>query len=157
MKFFLVKPEVAGCMGSETVGNRQVRPPQIERLVYEFEDWLGDDVVSTVGIWVGTKKLTEALRAINATGFDCRPLEVIKSKEFRQWNPRGLSLPKFVWLDITGRPGLDDFGRSPEHHHRVIVSERALEVMKSLALNHAQIEPCEFDSTPSSELNQHLS
>lgn len=140
MKFFLVKPEVAGCLGSDTVGDRTVHPPVVEQLEYEFEDWLGDDVVSSVGVWVGTKRLQESLQAIGVTGLSFKPVHVIKARQFNQWNPGGLKLPQFLWFDITGKAGMDDFGRSPDHSYRVVVSQRALDVMKTFKLEFAKIE-----------------
>ena len=150
MTFYIVKPEVAGCIGSDTVGDRTVYPPVIEQLQYEFEDWLGDDVVSSVGVWVGTKSLQEALEAIGVTGLSFKPVDVIKAKQFNQWNPGGLKLPQFLWFDIIGKAGVDDFGRSPDHSYRAVVSQRALDVMKNFKLEFAKIEELQ---TPAKHVN----
>ena len=52
-----------------------------------------------------------------------------------------LQLPKFVWLQIDGKPGQDDFGiaRGPG----LVVSERALEALRELGIANALVTPFE--------------
>jgi hypothetical protein len=44
-----------------------------------------------------------------------------------------------VWLQVTGRAGRDDFGLAADL--RLVISERALDVLKGLQLDDALIEP----------------
>lgn len=47
-KFYVLEPEVAGGWGGDgTVVDREFHPPIVSRLVYEFDGWLGDDLVTT--------------------------------------------------------------------------------------------------------------
>jgi hypothetical protein len=45
MKKYIIEPEVAGQLGNDTILNYSTKPPIIEKLNYEFEDWLGDDFI----------------------------------------------------------------------------------------------------------------
>jgi len=136
---YLIKPDVAGCLGSNTKGDMAARPVVVSEVEYEFDDWLGDDVVSSLGVWMGTKPLMDALISINATGITFRHATTIKSEEFHDMNPDGLELPEFIWFDITGRPSIDDFGHSLHDSFAIVVSERAMEVLKRFNLAHAEM------------------
>ena len=59
---------------------------------------------------------------------------------FGEFHP-DMRLPKFMWLQITGQAGRDDFGLAADL--RMVISERALDVLKRLQLTDALIEPFE--------------
>lgn len=53
----------------------------------------------------------------NLTGFEVGEVDVEESQQFHDIHP-DTRLPPFVWLKVTGRPGVDDFGLSPSHSPR---------------------------------------
>jgi hypothetical protein len=71
------------------------------------------------------------------TGARSADVEITTTYPFREFQA-DTKLPKFVWLQVTGA-GHDDFGLAADL--RLVISERALDVLKGLQLNHALIEP----------------
>ena len=45
MNYHIVEPEVAGGVGPHTVMDRRAHPPVVTKLHYEFEVWLGDELL----------------------------------------------------------------------------------------------------------------
>lgn len=137
MNYFYVDPEVAGGLGTNTVLDRQVLPPSVTQLHYNFDGWLGDALVQSFPCFVATTKVREGLESIGATGVAFADLEVTASEEFRELYP-GRILPRFFWLKVSGSPACDDFGIDTTH--RLVVSDRALQVLREAGIDHAEIE-----------------
>jgi hypothetical protein len=66
-----------------------------------------------------------------------RTVEVSKSEQFVDYHG-DQSLPEFVWLDIVGTCARDDFGF--HKNGRLVVSQAALDVLKSGRLDHCEVE-----------------
>lgn len=148
MKYFFIMPEVAGAMGDRSIVDRKVHPPLVQKLHYEFEGWMGDVLLDTFPCVVATKEAADALASAAVTGIDYAKVEVSTSELFRHLHPN-LHLPPFVWLQIKGKAGKDDFGdyydtRGERPWTRHVISGRALDIIRSFGLNHAKIEP--FDA-----------
>jgi hypothetical protein len=58
------------------------------------------------------------------------------SEEFEELFP-DVKLPKFVWLQVTGKAGQDDFGLSSDHC--LVVSQRILDLLKGAGMSHCDI------------------
>jgi hypothetical protein len=129
MRYYTLEPEVAGGLGRNTVMDRSVHPPMVERLHYELAGWLGDDLLETFPCFIVTNCLRERIADAGLTGTEFAPAEVTASQQFRDLYPTR-DVPGFVWLKPTGRAGRDDFGMS--HDHRLVVSARALKVLSLL-------------------------
>ncbi|HCO21570.1 MAG TPA: hypothetical protein DIT97_00290 [Gimesia maris] len=134
--YFLLRPEVAGQLGEETEMDTSVSPPRVDTLEYEFEDWLGDDLLETYPCFIVTEKLKKFLMASELSGFEIAPVIVSKSDIFDDLY-EGSELPEFYWLKITGQPN-DDFTLSPKAE--LIVSERCLNILKDFQLDNCEIE-----------------
>lgn len=142
MRFFSLGPEAAGELGANTIGNTKERPHRIERLHLELTFWPEDDLIDAY-TYVCTKKLAETLTATTLTGFRIDQIyEISKGDQFEisANHQRGNQLPEFVWLKITGKAGVDDFGlvQGP-CALPLVVSERALQVLKACELNHCKV------------------
>jgi hypothetical protein len=118
--------------------NRSVHPPIVSRLHYEIAGWDGDVLLTSFPCFIVTEDAMKKLMEIGATGASFADVEVTTTYPFREFHP-DTQLPKFVWLQVTGRAGRDDFGLAADH--RMVISERALDVLKGLQLNGALIEP----------------
>ena len=140
MDFYSLKPEVPGHFGKQAIfDDRFARPPQVIKLHYEFDGWLGDDLVTVILTYAGTARLAGKLQNLvpAVTGLSFDMMTVTKSDEYREWGDlQPQLLPDFVWFKIDGQPGVDDFGLADS---RLIVSERILRVLQSLNLNHCEI------------------
>lgn len=134
--FFLIEPEVAGGLGENTVIHHDQVPPRVERLHYEFEGWLGDDLVESYPCFVVTRAMGEGLVRTGLTGFFLRDVEVSTSEVFRGLYP-GRRLPEFRRHDVDGTPGEDDLGL--DERARLVVSEKVLDVLRTGSLDNCAV------------------
>jgi len=136
MKYYILEPEVAGGIGKNTLLDRSVHPPVPIKFNYEFLGWLGDSLLETVASFIVTTSLKEKIEAIEATGIAFGEVEITKAGEFEDFHPNK-ELPEFVWLQVKGVAGQNDFGLSSKH--RLVVSQRALDVLRQEQLSHCEI------------------
>ena len=144
MKHFFVEPEVAGGLGGNTVMDSSAHPPLVSRLHYELEGWLGDALLESFPVFIVTLEARDALEGLGSTGVDFDEVEVTISDSFEELHP-GRALPDFVWLKPKGEAGRDDFGTASDG--RLVVSERALGLLRGCGLANALVEP--FDPAAS--------
>src|SRR5262249_3620031 len=121
MKFYCLKPEVAGGIGPGTVMDRSVSPPRVERLHYVFDGWSGDELLTSFPCLIVTERLAKEIERLNASGVRFANVEITRSSQFEELQPDE-PLPEFRWLQVFGMPGQDDFGSSKKN--RLVVSER---------------------------------
>ena len=138
MQYFSVEPEVAGGLGPHSVIDRSVHPPIVSRLHYQFDGWLGDEIVESFPCVLVTEALSRQLLAEGFSGFEIGSVEVSASEQFHDTCP-DTELPPFVWLRVVGIGGKDDFGSGPDA--RMVVSERALRVIQTTAPQALDVEP----------------
>ena len=139
MRYFNIEPEVAGSSeGDNSIMDRSVHPPIVTRLHYVFSGWSGDVLLASFPCFIVTEDAMKKLTEIGATGVRFADVEITTEYPFRELYPH-TKLPKFAWLQVTGRAGQDDFGLVA--NKRLVVSERALDVLKGLQLTDALIEP----------------
>ena len=137
MNYYLVEPEAPGGFGPNSFFfDVKARPPRIDRFDYEFDIWPRDPIVEAVACYIVTEALRERIAALHPTGVSFGPVDISRSGEFEDRYPN-YELPKFVWLQVTGNAGQDDFGLSPTHS--LVVSERVLRVLKAAGMVHADI------------------
>jgi hypothetical protein len=141
MKYFRIKPEVAGGWGSGTkftrvAGERRI----IHDFDYEFDDWAGDDILTSVGCYIVTERLAADIKQAALSGIVFDHVTISHSGIFEDLHPDGLDLPSFLWMKVEGAATQGDFGR--DDGYGLVVSERALLVLQASGqLLHAGIEP----------------
>ena len=81
-----------------------------------------------------TERTAREIEQAHLSGAQFDEVKVTTSEQFRDIYPRR-ELPKFVWLRATGTPGQDDFALGPDLW--LVVSERALELLKRVGISHA--------------------
>jgi len=136
VQYFLIEPEVAAELGERTDLDRSRHPPGVNRLHLEFMGWLGDSLLETFPVFVVTQSLGDALVSSQFAGFVLSTFEVSISEQFVElYGDR--ELPDFYWLRVSGRAGVDDFGLANDH--RLVISQRALDLIKHHSLMHADI------------------
>lgn len=138
MRYFYVIPEVAGGFGDNIVLDTRVHPPIVSHLHYEFVFWGGDVLLTTFPSFIVTKDAAGKLLENRVTGVHFGHVEVTTSGEFDDRYP-GRRLPRFVWLQVVGHAGHDDFGIAVDHE--LVMSERAINILRRLQLIHATIFP----------------
>lgn len=136
--FYELEPEVAGGIGERSVLDYSSRPLRVVVLHYEFQGWLGDDLLETVACYIVTDVLRAALEAARPTGCVFDDVIISKSADFQEAAPDA-RLPGFHWLKVDGSPGIDDFGMS--RMRRLAISDRILRVMQQHSLHNCTIRP----------------
>jgi len=109
----------------------------VHKLHYQVDGWLGDVLLSTFPCCIITSAAARELRSANIRGLEFNDVKITTSEEFDELFPE-IHLPQFVWLKAKGIPGSDDFATAA--NGRLIVSEKALELLKQLGIDHARIE-----------------
>src|ERR1700760_2781981 len=136
MNTYKIEPEVSGQIIGSLL-NHTTKPPVIEKLNYQFDDWLGDDLIEGFRCFICTGRLTEAIKKSNLSGYTFDECTITKSELFHDLNENGKDLPAFFWLKVIGTPADDFFLTS---NFSLGISERALNILKEFNLNRATIE-----------------
>lgn len=140
MTYFVLEPEVAGSLGENTVLDRTAHPPRVTKLHYVFDGWLGDPLLESFPAFIVTSDLKARLQEAGLKGAEFESVEISRSEEFMDRHP-GRALPEFERLLPTGQAGRDDIGAASDG--RLVVSERALGVLRSSEVENALVEPFE--------------
>jgi hypothetical protein len=136
MSYHILAPEVAGGMGPGTVLDSSVHPPSVSKLEYEFFGWFGDELLESFPCFIVSDRLGEALRNASLSGFILDEVVITLSEQFNELHPN-IVLPQFFWLRVFGRAGTEDIGVTRDA--RLVVSERALQIMRNFSLEHCEI------------------
>jgi hypothetical protein len=136
MRYFTLSPQVVGGIGPRTVLSRVRHPPIVTCLHYEFDVWPQDDLIEGFPCFIVTPRLAAAIGAAEPTGVTFDGVEATKAGTCEDLHPHEM-LPEFVWMQITGTPGVDDFGA--DALARLVVSERALQVLKTFSLKNCEV------------------
>ncbi|MFB7142784.1 hypothetical protein ACFCYN_24625 [Gottfriedia sp. NPDC056225] len=148
MNLFLLEPEVAGGIGQNTIFSQSESDDENEvlHLHYEFEGWLGDELLETTPCFIITEELKNSILQSDLNGFEIKDVEVSITEEFCEWHP-DLVLPNFYRLVPKGKVTNEgtqyslwsgtDFSVSQKQY--LVVTPKAFEVLKKHKLNHCDI------------------
>jgi hypothetical protein len=138
--FLILSPEVPGGLGPGSIIDRSDHPPRVSRLAFIFDGWLGDDLVESFPVFLVTDALAKTLNNSELTGYLLKEADISVSEQFLEFYPNAPS-PQFVWLDVVGDYCRDDF--SLDSRARLVVSERAYQVLRTARLEHCEVEQIE--------------
>jgi hypothetical protein len=133
-QFYSIEPEVAGGLGHESTIVRSSGRAIVEKLHYEFDDWMGDEILESTPCYIVSTNMASRIKDAQLTGVSFDSVFITKSPEFNEMRP-DVVLPQFVWLKIHGSVGLDDFGIA--RNLKLVVSDRALKLLKDVGMNNA--------------------
>lgn len=136
VEYRIIEPEVAGGFGERTALDYSTNPWTVRSLHYEFQGWLGDDLLTTHPCFIVTFSLKESLVKFNGTGYSFDDVIATKSAFFDETYPE-VVLPSFSWLKIHGQPGHDDAGLGK--NSQLVVSNNFLDVLKQHAIENCII------------------
>ncbi|WP_330944538.1 hypothetical protein [Vibrio diabolicus] len=136
MSQYLIEPEVPGSLGENTVANFDLHPPIIEKLHFQFDGWLGDDLLTSFPCFLVTERLATALSSSQLSGYNLEVAEISASDVFEELYPE-CTLPRFSWLQVSGTIGKDDF--SVTNDGLLLVSGRAMVLLQRYQLENADI------------------
>jgi hypothetical protein len=136
-RYYSVEPEVPGgdYIDRSVLEHRPPRYPRVLHLHCVFEAWLGDELVAFHPCYLVTRRLATELSSLGLSGFAIREAEI----ELARFTARDHAhdFPAFVWLDVPGVPGKDDFGLTDDAS--LIVSEAALACLRAATIRHCSI------------------
>ena len=138
MRFWKLTPEDPAELGDDTTMDTTVHPPVVNSLHLMFVGWLGSEFIECFPIYAATRGLADDLERAGLTGFQVADLQMTLDEQFQEMYP-DRQLPGFVWLKIVGSARSDDFGMDADH--KVVVSDRALAVLKSRKMVDCDVEP----------------
>ncbi len=78
----IIEPEVAGSLGEQAQIDNSFFPPLIKNLNYEFEGWLGDDILESFPCYIVTEQLRKGIESEGLTGINFDEVLVSKSELF---------------------------------------------------------------------------
>lgn len=137
MIYKFIEPEVAGGLGDKTEMDTSTFPPLIKSLHYEFDGWLGDDILESFPCYIVTESLRKEIESQNLTGINFDEVYVSKSENFSELYP-DKQLPIFFWAKINGEQNKDDFFITKEN--TLAISDRAFLLLKNYNIGNADIE-----------------
>jgi hypothetical protein len=132
---YMLEPEVAGGLGPHTVMTTNVHPPQVEHLHYEVEGWLGDELLESTPCFLISPEAAAALEQAGCTGLRTADAEVTITPDAAPAVDSRVT--GFLWLQPQGQPGRDDV--AVDATASLVVSERALEVLRGFRLEHCDV------------------
>ncbi len=135
--FYYIEPEVAGSLGDSSDIDTSVHPPKVSKLHYQFDGWLGDDLLETFPCYIVTEQMRQQIELNNLTGAKFDSVMISVSDQFQEMYPNKI-LPQFFWLKVDGNTGKDDFGIAKDH--RLVISKEAFDTMKQLNIENSDIE-----------------
>lgn len=135
MKYFYLDADMPGDI-SPSIAEWSRHPPVIHALHYEFDFYSSDVLIECPPCRIVTESARTAIEFARLTGANFDKVEVSNSHEFRGLHPEQ-KLPQFAWLKVDGEAGHDDFGVA--RNTRLVVSERALELLQSLGIPNAEV------------------
>jgi hypothetical protein len=132
---YALRPAVPGTITDSPGVDWSRRPVQIEKLVYTFEGWLDDPLLTSTPVFIVTADLAAAIRLGGFTGVTFDEVEIAVTEEFVERYPE-IELPEYRWLKVHGLPCRDDVGLL---NHVIVVSQRMLDLLRSRGLSHATV------------------
>ncbi len=136
--YWEIEPEVAGDIGANTVLDSSVHPQVVHHLHYDFDGWLGSELVTSFPCFLVTYRLGKAIEEAACTGCVFASVEVTLDKQFVA-RRSDIQFPTFVWMKVTGRAGKDDFGMSSDQS--LVISDKARAIVTSHTLVDCNISP----------------
>lgn len=160
MRLYQLHLDVPGELGEQTVWESPTPeyphgPCGVVFVHLELHDWRGGCVVEASPAYMITAGLLDAIRASNLTGAAVQEMKTTIGEPYAQsGSPPPGSLPKLYRLLPEGQVRADD--RKPivyewsgqdfsEGNIGLVVSERALELLRRFGLNYATARPVNFD------------
>lgn len=144
MKYFVLEPEVAGGIGKKSkilYENSKIK--EVLFLDYEFEGWLGDDILTTHLCFIISEFLCDIIKISDLKGYQLQKIGISFLDFFLEVYNKKI-LPNFIRLlpfaindiSLIDKMSLDFYLYK---NTTLIVSEKALNTLKKLNLSNANI------------------
>ncbi len=145
MKYYELEPEVAGGMGDMTeIVYEGYKMKEVTFLHYEFFGWLGDELLTTNRCFIVSDSLMNDIISSGLEGVEFRNIKMSFSMEYfslfeKETVPRFVEFKcKFVYEENINNVSCDFY---LSKYGKMIVSEKALSVLKQHQLDICKIKP----------------
>jgi len=151
LNLYILEPEVAGGHGENTIYGTNSEASisisnKVKFLHYEFDGWLGDDLIESTPCFIVTTFLVEKLVNNQITDFEIDECLVSTSEQFRDIYP-DKALPIFKRLIPKGSIEVEnDKYKNWSGHHicisqigDLVVTEKILDILKQCLIEHCDI------------------
>lgn len=139
MKYFLIEADVPGWVRNSRQDLDNLS--ELSVIHYTFDCWPDDDIAESNPVYIISEKLSKAIVSAGMTGFILKGCESSKGEQFEIASPGRGDLPPYLWLDVTGTAGVDDFGIS--ENLTLVVSQRVMSILDNFCMKMANISPFE--------------
>ena len=153
-KYNKLNPEVIVGLGEKTEFLEK-EPPfnTVIKLHIQLEDWLGDDIMECYPCYIVTEELKDSMENTSFTGYEFKEMEVTKAEYFNDNYQLKKDLPKFFWLKVIGREGIDDMYISNNDY---LMSDFQFTRFISEKFNHKYLDIDKEEDTEQQELLKKL-
>lgn len=154
MILYFLEPEVSGHHGERTIygiekdATKEGVSETIKFLHYEFEGWLGDDLLESTPAFIISSNLEDELRKSEFRDYKIEKCLITKSDEFMELYPNK-ELPSFArflplgTVEIEGEQfdnwSGNDFCLSPKGE--LVLTKKALDFLSGFSIKHCDITP----------------
>ena len=141
MKFYNLKCEVPGRLGSETIYDKNVTPWVIKNLHVVFDGWMGGDILTVSSCLIVTDSLKGKL-SFEFSGIKSYEHFQLDESENMRTLQSDLELPKFSRMLVGINAFEDDFALTIYKglYNQLIISDRAKQVLEQYNLGNYSIE-----------------
>ncbi len=152
MELFCLEPEVSGGHGEKTIYGteediaKEGVNGKVKFLHYEFEGWLGDDILESTPAFIVSNTLKAALEKSELEDYKLEKCLITTSDEFKELYP-DRELPAFSRFIPLGTIELEgeNFKNWSGHHFclsskgELIVTQKALDFFKNFSIDNCDI------------------
>lgn len=152
MELYFIEPEVSGGHGEQTIyGSVEADANEgisgtIKFLHYEFEGWLGDDLLESTPAFIVSSNLENALKKSEFKDYKLEKCLITKSDVFMELYPNK-EIPSFVRFIPFGTVEVEgeNFNNWSGHNFclspkgELVVTKKALDFLKKFSIKHCDI------------------
>ena len=145
LNYYLLKPEVAGELGDNSkIVYEGGRIKEVISLEFVFLGWLGDEILKARPCYIVVKNIMDDFINNGIKGIKYEEIQVSFSEDFLEMCEDISTMPLFVRIIPLNR--VDDLEEEMKEDvyvdkcNRLIVSERALEILKKYKIDNCDVE-----------------
>lgn len=144
MQYYLLEPEVAGGIGDMSeITYKDGMIDEVKFLHYEFDGWLGDELLTTTPCFIVTESLMGDIISSGLEGAEFKTIHMSLSEEFLDLYGK-MEIPKFVEIKckFVYEENMDNL-TSDFYINKckdIIVSEKALNILRNHKLDFCKVK-----------------
>lgn len=145
MKYYLLKPEVAGELGdSSEIIYEGGRIKVVVFLEFVFKEWLGDEILKARPCYIVTNGIKDSFLKNGITGVKYEDIKMSFSEEFIDMHKDTSNVPAFVRIIPFNR--IEEIDSNMEEdiyldkYNRLVVSEKTIKILKQHKIDNCDIE-----------------